>query len=48
MTTPMIFTQGASFSDLTDNMVSYEVWVRGCYNEYVNINKLNIKPIIYE
>ena len=48
MTTPMIFTQGASFSDLTDNMVSYEGWVRGCYNEYVNINKLNIKPIIYE
>lgn len=48
MTTPMIFTQGTSYSDLTDNLVSYEVWIRGCYNEYVNINKLNIKPIMYE
>jgi GR25 family glycosyltransferase involved in LPS biosynthesis len=48
MTTPMIFTQGEAFSDLTDEWVSYEIWIKGCYQEYVNINKLNIKPIIYE
>lgn len=48
MTTPMIFNQGESFSDLSDRWVSYEVWVRGCYQAYVNINELNIKPLVYE
>lgn len=48
MTVPMIFNQGESFSNLTDNYTSHEVWVRGCYQHYVDINKLNIKPLLNE
>ena len=42
----MIFNQGGSYSDLTDNEVNYETWVRGCYNAYINTKKLNIKPFL--
>lgn len=48
MTSPMIFNQGQSHSDLLDKHVYYETWVRGCYNAYVNTTNLNIKPILYE
>lgn len=46
ISTPMIFNQGGSYSDLTDNEVHYEIWVRGCYNAYINTEKLNIKPFL--
>lgn len=46
LSTPMIFNQGGSWSNLTDNQVNYEIWVRGCYSEYVNTKKLNIKPFL--
>jgi GR25 family glycosyltransferase involved in LPS biosynthesis len=46
LTCPMIFNQGSSHSDLTDNFVSYEFWIKGCYNTYVNPKKLNIKTFI--
>jgi GR25 family glycosyltransferase involved in LPS biosynthesis len=46
ISTPMIFNQGSSYSDLTDNEVNYEIWVRGCYNAYINTKKLNIKPFL--
>jgi GR25 family glycosyltransferase involved in LPS biosynthesis len=45
---PMIFTQGNSFSDLTDNYVNYEIWVQGSYNAYVNATNLKIKKFLYE
>lgn len=48
MSIPMIFNQGKSFSDLTDKEVSYETWIRGCYDFYANINELKIKPLLYE
>lgn len=48
MTVPMIFNQGESFSNLTDNYVDYKIWVTGCYQAYANINKLNIKPLLNE
>ena len=46
MTSPMIFNQGSSYSNLTENFVSYELWITGCYNEYVNPKKLNIKTLL--
>jgi GR25 family glycosyltransferase involved in LPS biosynthesis len=46
MSTPLIFNQGASFSNIIDKDVDYTIWVRGCIDEYVNINRLNIKPHI--
>jgi len=46
ISTPMIFNQGGSYSDLTDNDVNYEVWVRGCYNAFINTKKLNIKTFL--
>jgi len=46
MSTPMIFNQGGSYSNLTDNQVNYQNWVRGCYDFYVNTKKLNIKPFL--
>lgn len=48
VTVPMIFNQGESFSDLTDNYVNYVTWVRGCFEAYANIDKLNIKPLLNE
>jgi GR25 family glycosyltransferase involved in LPS biosynthesis len=45
---PMIFNQGKSHSNLTDNFVSYEGWVRGCFNKYADINKLKIKTFLNE
>lgn len=48
MTTPMIFNQGHSFSDLLDRNVNYVEWVQGCYSEYVNTNKLEIKKFLNE
>lgn len=48
VTLPLIFNQKASNSDLLDRFVDYEIWVRGCYNEYANCDKLNMKPYIYE
>jgi GR25 family glycosyltransferase involved in LPS biosynthesis len=44
MSIPLIFNQGASFSNIIDRDVDYTVWVRGCIDAYVNLNKLNIKP----
>lgn len=46
ISTPMIFNQGGSYSDLTDNEVYYETWVRGSYNAYINTKKLNIKQFL--
>ena len=46
LTSPMIFNQGSSFSNLTDNFASYENWVRGCYVRYVDPKKLNIKMFL--
>ena len=44
MSIPLIFNQGASFSNIIDRDVDYTIWVRGCIDAYVNLNKLNIKP----
>ncbi len=48
ITSPMIFNQGESFSNLTDNLVDYKNWVRGCYNFWINPNKLGINPYLNE
>jgi GR25 family glycosyltransferase involved in LPS biosynthesis len=48
VTTPMIFNQGESHSNLTDNFVDYKTWVQGSYNYWINPNKLNINPILNE
>lgn len=48
MTTPMIFNQGESFSDLLDRDVDYKTWIKGCYNSYANPNKLNVKIFLNE
>lgn len=48
LTTPMIFNQGNSYSDLLDREVNYEEWIRGCYSEYANATKLGIKKFLYE
>ena len=48
MTTPMIFNQGHSYSDLLDRDVNYKEWVEGCYSEYVNTNKMNINKFLNE
>lgn len=45
---PMIFNQGRSYSDLLDREVNYSEWVRGCFSEYVNPEKLGIKKFLYE
>lgn len=45
---PMIFTQGNSYSDLTDNYVNYELWVQGSYNAYINATNLQIKKYLHE
>jgi len=44
ISTPMIFNQGESYSDISYSDAKYEVWVRGCYQQFVNIDKLNIIP----
>jgi len=44
ISTPMIFNQGESYSDISYSDTKYEVWVRGCYQQFVNIDKLNITP----
>lgn len=48
LTTPMIFNQGNSHSDILDRRVDYTEWVRGCYSEYANTSKLNVKKYLYE
>ena len=44
MSSPLIFNQGTSFSNIIDKDVDYLIWVRGCIDAYVNIDKLKIKP----
>jgi GR25 family glycosyltransferase involved in LPS biosynthesis len=44
MSSPLIFNQGASFSNIIDRDVDYSIWVRGCIDAYVNIDKLKINP----
>lgn len=48
MSTPMIFNQGQSYSNLIDRDVSYEMWVRGSYSAYANSSELNIKKLLHE
>jgi hypothetical protein len=45
---PMIFNQGPSHSNLTEVWVDYRVWVRGSIDYYINLEKLNIKPLLHE
>jgi GR25 family glycosyltransferase involved in LPS biosynthesis len=44
MSSPLIFNQGESFSNIIDRDVDYTIWVRGCIDTYVNIDKLKINP----
>ena len=44
MSSPLIFNQGSSFSNIIDRDVDYTIWVRGCIDAYVNIDKLKIIP----
>ena len=44
MSSPLIFNQGPSFSNIIDRDVDYTIWVRGCIDAYVNIDKLKINP----
>ena len=44
MSSPLIFNQGASFSNIIDRDVDYSTWVRGCIDAYVNIDELKINP----
>lgn len=48
MSSPMVFNQCPSYSNLTDSDVDYVEWIRGSYNYYVNPVELNIKLILHE
>ncbi len=43
-TVPLIFNQGPSYSDLTDNYTDYTNFIRDCYYHNVNIKALDITP----
>lgn len=48
MTTPQIFNQGKSFSNLLNCDVDYEEWVRDSYSTYANTLNTKIKKYIHE
>jgi|14BtaG_2_1085337.scaffolds.fasta_scaffold02903_6 GR25 family glycosyltransferase involved in LPS biosynthesis len=46
MTIPNIFVQGPSHSDLENRFVDHKLWIKSCFENWVNLSELNIKKIL--
>ena len=46
MTMPNIFIQGPSYSDLDHQFVDHEIWVKGCFEDHINFENLDIKKYL--
>jgi len=46
MTLPNIFVQGPSYSDIAKQFTDYRPWIKGCFKQYINLDKLAIKKFL--